>query len=149
MTVSDVATGMAMPSSSRRRGPNASASTPARARTSVATSITERVRKRRGRVSPLVGHARRVGRVVYLDAADSWWLNGRSLSAKQVFAAEYVVPGNYQPFAWWCRFYRYPATAFAFWQDAWKWLFIHPVRGPLTFLGLLVAAAVVGLAVVG
>jgi hypothetical protein len=98
-------------------------------------------------VLDVAGKVRQIGQAVYSDAEDSWLLEGRTRSAKETFRADYTVPGNYAPFRWWCNFYRYPATAYAMWSDARKWLFVHPVRGPLTFLFLLVSAALVGLAV--
>ncbi len=96
-----------------------------------------------------VSGVRRLGRVVYLDAADSWWWAGRTVSAREVYGADYAVPGSYRPFVLWCRVYGYPGAAWAAGCDAAKWLGCHPVRGPLTFLFLLVVAALVGLAVQG
>lgn len=143
MTVSEMAVGVAMPHGAATGSPNARPRARARARTSIAGAVTQRAR-RRG--VPLAG-VRRLGRVVYLDAADSWIVQGRTLSMVEVWRADYVVPGNYTPFRIWCRAYRYPATVWAAGCDAVKFLGVHPVRGPLTLIVALITAALIGLAV--
>lgn len=150
VALSDVAVDVAVPYGSPAPGvENPSGCTRVHARDSVATAITQRARRKATAGVSTAARVRRFGQIVYLDAADSWWLNGRTVSAREVFSAEYAAPGNYLPFRLWCRLYRYPATAYAFWSDGRKWLLVHPVRGPLTFLFLLISAALAGLAVVG
>jgi hypothetical protein len=109
-------------------------------------SVTHRDRVRVARGANLVAGARRMGRVMYLDAADSWIVRDSTPSIRQVWAADYTaaVPGDYAPFRFWCRGYRYPAVAFAALLDSAKWLLIHPVRGPLflTAVGAGIAAAI-------
>jgi hypothetical protein len=105
----------------------------ASARARVKPSVTRRDRvKRLGAARPLVA-ARRVGRVMYLDAADSWIVRESTPSIRQVWATDYsaTVPGDFVPFARWCRAYRYPAVGAAAVLDSVKWMLIHPVRGPL------------------
>lgn len=86
--------------------------------------------------------ARTAGRVVlrtlYLDTADGWIAQGRTLSAKEVWRADYtpLVPAGYRPFVLWCKTYRVPAVGFALVLDAAKWMLVHPVRGPLLILAI-------------
>lgn len=77
---------------------------------------------------------RRVGRVVYLDAADSWPLQERSPSAVTVWNTDYtaLLDTVWTPYGYWARAWRVPAVLFAVLFDAAKWLLIHPFRGPAT-----------------
>lgn len=98
------------------------------------------------RMARVAAWPRRVGRVMYLDAADSWIVRDSTPSIRQVWSTDYTaaVPGDYAPFRWWCRGYRYPAVAAAAVLDSAKWILIHPVRGPLfitaTGVGVVTAA---------
>ena len=87
-------------------------------------------------------------RVVYLDAADSWIVSERSPSIREVWNADYTVPGDYAPFRTWCRVYRYPAVVAAVVLDGIKWTLVHPVRGPLAIAATTAGAAAVGVAVI-
>lgn len=89
---------------------------------------------------------RTTGRVMYLDAADSWIVRESAPSIRQVWATDYAALArvNYTPFRIWCRFWRYPAVLAAASLDSVKWALIHPVRGPLflTATGAGIAVAV-------
>lgn len=110
------------------------------------TSVTKRDRIQAIRGSRVVVAARQIGRVAYLDAADSWIVRDSTPSIKQVWQADYsvTVPGGYAPFRYWCKTYRYPAVAAAAVFDSAKWMLIHPVRGPLfiSTVGAGIAAAI-------
>ncbi|WP_250029849.1 hypothetical protein [Paractinoplanes maris] len=77
---------------------------------------------------------RRVARVMYLDAADSWPVQERSPSARTVFRTDYTAHLGtvWKPYRMWTVAYRPAAATLALLFDALKWLFIHPLRGPLT-----------------
>ncbi|MEU0078496.1 hypothetical protein ABZY58_11420 [Micromonospora tulbaghiae] len=77
--------------------------------------------------------ARRVGRVMYRDAADSWIVRESTPSIRQVWRTDYAALASVDsaPLRVWCRFWRYPAVLFASGLDGAKWFLIHPVRGPL------------------
>lgn len=96
-------------------------------RTAVRTQVGP---SRMARVAAWPCHA---GRVMYLDAADSWIVKNSTPSIRQVWSTDYAasIPGDYAPFRYWCRAYRYPAVAAAAVLDSAKWMLIHPVRGPL------------------
>lgn len=105
----------------------------ASARARVKPSVTRRDRvKRLGAARPVV-FARRVGRVMYLDAADSWIVRESTPSIRTVWRTDYsaAMPADFVPYRRWCRAYRYPAVAAAAALDSVKWMLIHPVRGPL------------------
>ncbi|MEV1013807.1 hypothetical protein AB0I89_23940 [Micromonospora sp. NPDC049801] len=91
---------------------------------------------------------RRIGRVMYLDAADSWIVREATPSIRQVWATDYAALAtiDYLPFRLWCRGYRYAAVSSAAVLDGVKWMLIHPVRGPLflTATGAGVGAVVWG-----
>lgn len=85
---------------------------------------------------------RYVGRVLYRDAVDGWIVQGRTLSIVEVARLQYAVPGDWKPFRLWCTFYtRSFGPFFAAVLDGTKWVFIHPVRGPLAGAGT--AAAII------
>lgn len=91
-----------------------------------------------------MGAARQIGRVMYLDAADSWIVSDSTPSIRQVWAADYAALAtvNYTPFRMWCRSYRLFAVASAATLDSVKWCLIHPVRGPLFLTATSVGIAV-------
>ncbi|WP_431728547.1 hypothetical protein [Verrucosispora sp. TAA-831] len=91
------------------------------------------------------GWARATGRVMYLDAADSWIVRERSQTIRQVWSTDYAAaaPGDFAPFRRWCRAYRYPAVAATVVLDSVKWLLVHPVRGPLSIATCVGIAAVI------
>lgn len=93
-------------------------------------SVTARDQIHQRRVSPM----RRVGRVMYLDAADSWIVREHSPAPATVWATDYTahIPGAYRPFVLWCRAYRIPAVLVGAVLDGIKFLLIHPARGPVT-----------------
>lgn len=108
--------------------------TRAHARTSVADSD--------GLSSVEGGRARAVLAAVGADVGGSWLLRDNTPSIAQTWNADYsaLIPGDYQPFALWCRMWRYPAVAVCAVLSAAIWLLIHPLRGPLTIT--VTAAAV-------
>ncbi|MEV1315406.1 hypothetical protein AB0J14_04895 [Micromonospora arborensis] len=85
-----------------------------------------------GAVRP-VAAGRRIGRVMYLDAADSWIVRESTPSIRQVWATDYATLAtvDYAPFRVWCRAYKPMAVGSAAVLDSVKWMLIHPVRGPL------------------
>lgn len=104
----------------------------ASARARVKPSVTRRNRVRRLRTARPVVAARRVGRVMYLDAADSWIVRESTPSIRVVWRTDYsATTPEFAPYRRWCRAYRYPAVAAAAALDSAKWMLIHPVRGPL------------------
>lgn len=82
----------------------------ARARTR--TSVTDRDLLRPSKAATVKARLRHFGRVMYLDAADSWIVKDSTPSISVVWNTDYstTVPGNYQPFVRWCRIWRYPAV---------------------------------------
>lgn len=132
---------MALPHGSPSRG---SDSPRASARARVNRSVTHRDRVQAAKATRTGQFVARAVRVVYLDAADSWIVRESTPSIRQVWKADYTasVPGNYAPFRYWCRGWRYPAVASAAVLDSAKWALIHPVRGPLflTATGSTIAA---------
>lgn len=104
----------------------------ASARAKVKPSVTRRDRVKRLRAARPVAAARRVGRVMYLDAADSWIVRESTPSIRVVWRTDYsATTPEFVPYQRWCRAYRYPGIAFAAALDSMKWMLIHPVRGPL------------------
>lgn len=105
----------------------------ASARAHARASVTHREQVRVSKHTNTATRLRHFGRVMYLDAADSWIVSDSTPSIKTVWNTDYstTVPGNYRPFIIWCRVWRYPAVACAATLDSAKWLLIHPLRGPL------------------
>lgn len=138
MTESVVALGHGSPGNGMQR-PRASA------RARMKASVTRRDRLRRIRAANPAAKIRHIGRVMYLDAADSWIVNTHSPAPKTVWRTDYnsAVPGAYRPFTTWCRIYRYPAVVFGATLDGAKWLLIHPLRGPLTITAAAAGAATI------
>lgn len=116
----------------------------ASARARVKQSVTHRDRVRRAAATQPVAVARRISRVMYRDAADSWIVRDSTPSIAQVWATDYAALAtvDYAPFRVWCRFYRFPAVLFAAGLDSAKWMLIHPVRGPLFLTAVSVGVAV-------
>jgi hypothetical protein len=85
--------------------------------------------------------ARHMVGVVYSDAVDGWIAQGRTLSIAEVAKARYAVPGDWAPFRIWTRLYTCSlGVLFAAVCDGVKWVFIHPVRGPVA--GALTGGAI-------
>lgn len=100
-------------------------------------SVTDRDRVRERRP----GLARRVGRVMWLDATDSWIVREHSPSPRTVWNTDYSAHLNnpHHAYVRWCQLWRPIGTTAGATLDGLKVLLIHPVRGPLT----LSAAAVI------
>lgn len=117
----------------------------ASARAKVKQSVAQRDRIRRSEIARIAGMPRRIARVMYLDAADSWIVHEQSPSLRTVWATDYAaaVPGGYAPFRYWCQAWKPVAIAVTVLFDGPKWLLIHPVRGPftLTLTGAAITAA--------
>lgn len=133
---------VALPHGSPSRG---SESPRASARARVKGSVTHRDRVRAVKAARPVAYARRIGRVMYLDAADSWIVRESTPSIRQVWGTDYAALArvDYAPFRVWCRAYKPVAVSSAAVLDGVKWFLIHPVRGPLfltaTSAGIAVA----------
>lgn len=93
-------------------------------------SVTDRDRIRERRP----GLVRRAGRIVWLDARDSWIAEERSPSAKTVWNTDYTahLEQVWAPYRIWTRAYRPAAVAVALTFDFFKLLLINPLTGPLT-----------------
>lgn len=112
--------------------PNLGAAQPVgvNARARVKQSVTARDRPRTSGTSRMS----RVVRVVYLDTADSWIFRESTPSVRAVFDNRYLdaLGKDAGPLMLWCAAYRYFAATVALILNAALWLFIHPLRGPLT-----------------
>lgn len=93
-------------------------------------AVTDEVRARPTRAS----RVRRLVRVVYTDAADSWIAEERSPSAKTVWRTDHTAHLDelWKPYGMWAKAYRPAAVTVALLLDAIKFLLVHPLRGPLT-----------------
>lgn len=82
------------------------------------------------------GRLRRMVRVVYLDAADSWIVRESSPAPRTVWRTDYTAHLISPPTAYvrWCRVWRYPGTVLGATCDGLKFFLIHPVRGPLAIV---------------
>lgn len=110
------------------------------ARARVNRSVTARDRQRTSQASGVA----RFFRVVYLDAVDSWIAEERSPSAKTVWRTDHTahLDNPWAPYRYWAKAWRPVAVLVAVLLDAVKFLFVHPVRGPLFIT--LVATLITG-----
>lgn len=98
-------------------------------------SVTHRDRVRESKIGPW----RRVARVVYLDAADSWIVRESSPAPRTVWRTDYTAHLTSPPAVYvrWCRVWRYPGTTLGAVCDGVKFFLIHPVRGPVAIVAFV------------
>ncbi|GGN39338.1 hypothetical protein FHR83_006741 [Actinoplanes campanulatus] len=91
----------------------------------------------RTRRMPRAVAVRRLARVVYTDAADSWITEEQSPSAKTVWHTDHTahLDKPWKPYQAWAYCYRPVAVVVALALDGVKWLLIHPARILLTGTG--------------
>jgi hypothetical protein len=91
-------------------------------------SVTDRDRVREHRP----GRIRRIARVMWLDAADSWIVREHSPAPATVWNTDYHLTNPHPAYVRWCHLWRPIGTTAGAALDGLKVLLIHPVRGPLT-----------------
>ncbi len=115
-----------------------------RTRVRAMVAATPRSHKARAAAARTRRGLRSVVEVVYLDAADSFLVNERSQTVRQVWNTNYAdaSPIDSPTYRAWCRVWKPVAVVSATACDSAKFFLIHPVRGPLA-----VTATAVGIAV--